>query len=123
MPTARGTHERLKAYERLYRELTSRLAQVGFIWPGTVVRQRLTCGKAGCACGRDERSRHGPYYYWTTKVKGRTVSQLLEDDQGELYIEWIQNRRAVERTLRKMRALSKKAAPVVLRQRRSGTTE
>lgn len=32
---------------------------------------------------RDPARRHGPYLYWSTKVKGRTVNQLLKPDEAE----------------------------------------
>jgi hypothetical protein len=110
--------ERLKSYEREYRKLTARLAEVGYLWKGSIVRQTLTCGKKSCACRTDERRRHGPYAYWTTKVKGRTVSRLLSAAEADLYEEWIKNRRSLQKTQRRMFALSKKAAPAVLRKRK-----
>lgn len=110
---------RLQAKQREYRALTAELSAVGFIWNGTVQRRALTCGKSQCACHRDPQSRHGPYAYWTTKVGNRTVSRLLTDDEAELYEEWIENRRNLEVTQKKMLAVSRKAAPAALRLRKS----
>jgi len=104
----------LQGYERAYRKLRAELAAVGFICPGTVVSQRLRCGKPTCACQTDPDRRHGPYAYWTTKVKGRTVSRKLTPDQAKLYTQWIRNRRQLDRTLRKMRTVSEKVAAVLL---------
>lgn len=112
-------HRRLETYERAYRALAQRLAQVGYIWQGTVVWQRLTCGKSACACHTDPQHRHGPYAYWSTKAQGRTVSRLLSAEEADLYVEWVRNRRELEEIRRKMLALSKKVAPLMLRQRRS----
>jgi hypothetical protein len=111
---------RLTAYERIHRELAGQLAELGFMHEGTVVQQRLTCGKSACACHSDPERRHGPYFYWTAKVKGRTVSRLLTKVQAELYEEWIRNRRRFREIQRKMLALSKKAAPVAVRIRQAG---
>ena len=111
---------RLQAYQQAYRDLAAQIAAVGYICSGSVVRQKLTCGKARCACHRDDSRRHGPYFYWTTKVKGRTVSKLLSAQEAQLYGRWIRNRRKLEQIQRKMRALSSKVAPLLLKGQRPG---
>jgi hypothetical protein len=110
---------RLTAYERTYRELAGQLAELGFMHEGTIVRQRLTCGKSSCICHTDSERRHGPYLYWTAKVKGRTVSRLLSNEEADLYQEWIRNRRRFRQLQRKMLALGKKAAPIAVKIRRA----
>ena len=116
---------RLAEYERAYRDLAGKLAELGFMHEGTVVRQRLACGKSSCVCHTDPERRHGPYFYWTTKVKGRTVSRLLSKEEADLYEEWIQNRRRFRELQRKMLALAKKAAPIAVKIRtaETGSTE
>jgi hypothetical protein len=112
---------RLSEYQRAYRELADKLAELGFMHEGTVVRQRLTCGKSSCACHSDSERRHGPYFYWTAKVKGRTVSRLLTKEEADLYEEWIRNRRRFREIQRKMLALAKKALPVAVKIQRAGS--
>jgi len=118
-PLYESIEERLRNYEEQYRELTASLRDLGYVWNGTVVRQMLTCGKESCACHQDKRRRHGPYAYWSTKLKGRTVSRLLTPTEADLYEEWIRNRRRLDKIQRRMLSLSKKAAPLMLRQRES----
>lgn len=110
---------RLQAQQRDYRALTTELSDVGFIWTGTVQRRTLTCGKSQCPCHQDPERRHGPYAYWTTKVGNRTVSRLLTDVEADLYEEWVQNRRKLAATQKKMFAASKKAAPAILSLRKA----
>jgi hypothetical protein len=110
---------RLKEYDKAYRELAAQLARTGYLWDGSVVRQRTTCGKQNCACRKDPSRRHGPYAYWSTKVKGRTVSRRLSSEEADLYEEWIANRRELERIKRKMIEIAQKIAPVVLQLRQS----
>ena len=119
MAKRKSIEERLRDYEHQYRELAVTLAAAGYVWKGTVVRQMLTCGKKRCACHQDERRRHGPYAYWSTKVKGRTVSRLLNPAEANLYEEWIRNRRMLEKIQRRMLALSKKVALLMLRRQKS----
>jgi hypothetical protein len=112
MSRAKGNVE---AYEKAYTHLQKELAQTGFLWVGTVLRQRHACRKPGCRCARGGRFRHGPYYVWTRKIQGKTVTRMLSEPEGRLYTQWIQNRRGLSRTIKKMMAMSKRLAPFLLR--------
>jgi len=107
--------DRIRKYEEAYAELRRELVQVGFLWVGTVINQTAICGKPTCACRADKARRHGPYYVWTRKVRGKTVTRMLTEAEGKLYTEWIQNRRRLDRTIRKMMSISKHLAPLLLR--------
>lgn len=117
MGTPESLQQKLDVYDGKRRQLTARLSQLGYIWHGSLLRRRLTCGKPGCACKRDPDARHGPYAYWTTKLSGKTVSRLLTPLEGSLYEEWINNRRELEKALAELKSLSEKAASVLLKLR------
>jgi hypothetical protein len=102
--------QRLRRYEQEYRELKQKLAEVGFIVQGSLAKRWMRCGKASCACQRDEKARHGPYYQWSWKDKGRTASVYLNQQQAELCQAWIANHREMERVLSRMRTLSLRIA-------------
>ena len=108
---------KLDKYTREREKLFARLSEVGFIWHGSVHRSLLTCGRPACRCHKDANARHGPYAYWTTKVAGKTVSRLLPPAEADLIEEWIENRRRIERIVRDLKALSAKAAPMILKLR------
>jgi len=57
-------------YETLKREV----AAVGLIRRGSLVRRLVACGKPNCCCQADPPRLHGPYYQWTRKVYGKTVT-------------------------------------------------
>ncbi len=115
-PTAR-----LADYKRQYEQLASRVPDLGFIWPGSISRRMMTCGKPSCACHSDPEARHGPYIYWTTKKASKTVGKLLSPEEAELYEEWIANRKQLEAIVREMKALSRRAATTALKARASNT--
>lgn len=115
MPARKTDGARLAGYAAEHARLAAQLAWIGFIWPGTIQRRMLTCGKAGCACHTDPRARHGPYPYWTSKKAQKTVSRLLSAEEAAVYEEWIENRRALERIVKQMKRLSRKAAKPALR--------
>lgn len=116
MSSQKNTEARLEKYVQERRALIAQLSDVGFLWHGSVRRSLLTCGTPSCRCHTDPSARHGPYAYWTTKVAGKTVSRLLSPAEAQLYEEWIENRRRIETVVRALKALSVKAAHLILRQ-------
>lgn len=104
----------LERYDQERRQLATQLAEVGYIWHGSVTRRWQTCGQGTCHCHREAEARHGPYAYWTTKVAGKTVSRLLKEAEADLYETWIRNRHQIERTVAALKRLSEKVAPLIL---------
>lgn len=110
----------LRTLERLssrYRDMAARVASIGFIWHGSISERWLTCGRADCECANDPRARHGPYVYWTTKEKGRSVARLLHQPESQILQEWLSNRKEMDGILREMLKISRTALKVVLRVR------
>jgi hypothetical protein len=109
-----GGDARLRQYEQAYRTLCRRLAEPGFLIKGSVQRRWMNCGQSTCGCRKDPDSRHGPYYYWTSKVRGKTVAYLLSEEEGRVYIDWAGNRQQVEKTLQQLYRLSGQVARLKL---------
>lgn len=118
----RDPQTRLREMEEELGRLAAHLAEIGPVYDGSVTRQMLTCGKESCACHRDPARRHGPYAYWTTKVKGKTVSRKLSPKEADLLEEWIANRRDLDATKRKLVQISRKMLPLALELRARART-
>ena len=97
-----------------YRELAGQLAEVGFIATGTVVQRSTRCGTPGCRCHADPPQPHGPYWQWTTKVAGKTVTRRLTERQAALYTEWTANNRKFRQLITQMREISDRATELIL---------
>ena len=95
-------------FEEQYEDLKRALAGLGFVRPGTLVRRYMPCGKSGCRCLGDPPHLHGPYFQWTRKVKGKTVTLRLTQEQARLCSEWVSNHRRLKAIVRKMEGLSLK---------------
>lgn len=89
-----------------YKQLLKGLSNIGYICRGTVMVLYLKCGNPNCRCKKDENAKHGPYNVWTRKVKGKTVTKYLSDEQAELCREFIQNSRKLDSIIKEMRNLS-----------------
>lgn len=113
---ARSTADRLAAYERRYRDLAAQLADIGLIASGTVVRRYTRCGTAGCRCHADPPQPHGPYYQWTAKINGKTVTRRLTPREADLYKKWIANDRQLRRLVDQMRQTAAKATQLLIKQ-------
>ena len=60
-------------YSRRFRDLKREFQQLEYFCKGTLLKRMMKCGKAQCACRRNPAKRHGPYFEWTYKAKGKTV--------------------------------------------------
>ena len=110
-----STTARLAAYERHYRELAQRLATIGYIAQGSITHRQNRCGKANCRCHADPPRLHGPYYQWTAKVDGKTVTRRLSPTEASLYQEWIDNDRELRSMIAQMREVAAKATELLLK--------
>jgi hypothetical protein len=83
--------------EDRFRILKESLASIGPLRRGTVLRRFMSCGNPACRCKADPPKRHGPYYEWTRKVRGKTVSVRLTPNQARLMKQWVANSRRLDR--------------------------
>jgi hypothetical protein len=83
----------LKQWQKEYDRLKQHLAQVGWISQGYVQDRGPGAG--------------GPCYQWTRKVKGKTVSVALSQEQYEGLRQAIADWRQVQQTLQEMQRLSR----------------
>lgn len=109
-----STAARLAAYQRSYRELAQRVAEIGFIAAGTITHRHTRCGKPGCRCGADPPQPHGPYYQWTGKIDGKTVTRRLTEAQADRYQEWITNDRKLRALIAEMRRVATQATELIM---------
>ena len=103
-----GTHQN-------YRQLQRALSHIGYFRRGTLLKRFMACGKPGCACQASPPRLHGPYYQWTRKVEGKTVTVRLTPEQADLMAAWIATGRELDRILRQMERLSLRVTERALR--------
>jgi hypothetical protein len=111
---SRSTQARLADYERDYRQLTERICEIGYIAAGSITRRYTRCGSTGCRCHADPPQPHGPYWQWTAKINGKTVTRRLTDAEARLYQQWIDNDRQLRALIEQMRDVSVKATRLIM---------
>jgi hypothetical protein len=90
--------------------ISAALGEAGFALPGSLVERRIRCGKPACRCASDPTALHGPYFSWTRKVNGKTVTRLLSAAQAARYREWFANARRMRELAAELEALSLEVA-------------
>ena len=85
-------------YAQRFRTLKREFQQLEYFCKGTLLKRMMKCGKAQCACRQDPAKRHGPYFEWTYKAKGKTVNVKLARDVMPMF-------RAASHQYRKLRSL------------------
>ena len=99
-----------------YHQLKGALARIGYFRRGSLIKRFMPCGKPGCACKASPPRLHGPYYQWTRKVAGKTVTVLLTREQADLLAGWIATGRQLDRIIAQMQRLSMRATERLLKE-------
>ncbi len=66
------------------RQLAVELADAKPMRRGSLSERTIKCSKPACACAKDPKARHGPYYSLTHAVGGKTHSCFLNAEQADL---------------------------------------
>ena len=73
---------------------------------GSMVKRHIPCGNSSCWCAQGREHWHGPYYQWSWKVNGKTVSTRLTSEQAKLMSSYVRNDRELRRIVVQMRSIS-----------------
>jgi hypothetical protein len=90
--------------------LLDQIAKLGFCLPGTLTERHTRCSSPGCRCRSDPPSLHGPYYSWTRKIAGKTITRTLTPTQARRYQPWFDDARQLRALAAELEALSLKLA-------------
>lgn len=112
MPNTDDTDQ--ERYEMLKRSVID----IGYFRRGSVVRRLMPCGKPGCCCQATPPRLHGPYFQWTRKLHGKTVTVRLSPAEAQTLRDWIANGRRLDRVLAQMERVSLRLTERLLRQTR-----
>ena len=91
--------------QRRRAEIAAALADLGFCLPGTLTERHTRCSP-GCRCRATPPVLHGPYYSWTRKIAGKTVTRTLNAEQASRYGPWFEHARRLRALTAALEALS-----------------
>ncbi len=99
----------LAAYALRFAGLKQQFDTVTYFCKGTVLKRMMKCGQRRCACHQDPAKRHGPYFEWTYKEKGKTVNRRLSPEEAPIYEAATQEYRKIQSLMKQMGHVSRKA--------------
>jgi hypothetical protein len=99
----------LAGYAQTFEGLKHELEKVTYFCKGTVLKRMMKCGQQRCACHQDPAKRHGPYFEWTYKQKGKTVNRRLRPEDASIYQAATQQYRKLQSVLKRMEGVSRNA--------------
>ena len=117
------TAQRLAGHQRRYRDLAAQIAELGYISAGSLTHRHTRCANLNCRCRADPPQLHGPYWQWTAKINGKTVTRRLDDTQAALYQEWIANDRRLRDLINQMRDVAAEATQLIMDEARTNTAK
>jgi hypothetical protein len=89
---------------RRHRDLARRLARTGLVLQGTITPRSIPRPDPAAP---DRIKIYGPYYQWTFKQAGKTVTVNLTAAQARVYQKAIDDNRRMEELILEMRQLSR----------------
>lgn len=93
------------AERRRQAALARRLAEAGFVLPGSLITRQMRCGKDNCRCHGEPPELHGPYLQWSRTTEGKTLTRLWPEETAERYRGWFDNARRLRETIADLEAL------------------
>jgi hypothetical protein len=96
--------------ERLEQHFATLRDELGTVQPflkGSVSSYYNVCSSPGCRCKRDPAYRHGPYYQWSTKERGKTVARILKGGTLDEYRDFVDNHRRLKALMSQLQTCSK----------------
>jgi hypothetical protein len=89
------SREQTQKIKRRIEAIGHRITTMGNVAQGTVTKRTKVCGKSNCRCAHDPAARHGPYYEWTRREKGRYLHSVISPQQAEELLTAIDNHKRV----------------------------
>ena len=91
---------RIRTLQARYEKYTHSLAAIGPICQGSVIKRNDVRQRGG------KTKTYGPYYLWTRKLEGKTLSIAISQQQYDLLKQAIDNQNKMDKILARMRALT-----------------
>jgi hypothetical protein len=94
---------KLEKLAKKYADLQKQFIQIRYICNGSIMYLYRKCGKPNCGCKDNPQMRHGPYFIWTRKEKGKTITRSLSEKQAERCLGYIKNFKKIEKIIEEMK--------------------
>ena len=83
------------------KELKTKILNLDYISVGTLLKSYRQCGKLTCRCSKRKEYWHGPYYIWTRKENGKTITKSLSAEQAKRCEKALRNMKKLNDSIQK----------------------
>jgi hypothetical protein len=95
------------AMNQKIKHLQENIQTRSYILTGSVIEQYKRCGKLNCRCSHEDKKYwHGPYWIWTRKENGKTVTKTLNKDQAQFVKKAIKEMKKLNLAISKWKTIS-----------------
>ncbi len=91
------------APSRTVESIRHQISEIDLVASGTILKRTKVCGRSNCRCATDPDSRHGPYFEWTRREKGRFLHSVVSAHQARQLRRAIRNYRSILALLERWR--------------------
>lgn len=105
-----GKKDQEQLWAEEFQRLKKEISEIGIFRNGSISKRWQTCGNYRCRCKRAKEYRHGPYYWWTTKEKAKTIAILVPKEMLDESYVYIENSKLIRE---KIKTLSKVADKII----------
>ena len=89
-------------------KIKNNIINIDFILSGTILKKYKQCGKINCRCFKNKKHWHGPYYIWTRKENGKTITKTLTKNQAQSCLKAFKNMKKLNQSLKAWKQISSK---------------
>ena len=98
----------LDKLRKQFEETRNDLCSISYLKKGSLSKCYQTCGTSSCRCHRDKKYRHGPYWWWSTKEKGKTRTILVPPEMLSEVRSYIDNYKLLKSKAKKLEEISER---------------
>lgn len=85
---------------RKIEKIRKQIAAMDVVAHGTISKRTKVCGRPNCRCAKDDDARHGPYFEWTRREKGRYAHSIISPEQAKELARAINNHKKLQGLLK-----------------------
>lgn len=79
--------------------LKARIEEIDLVCSGTLRRRTKVCGKPNCSCATDDNARHGPYWEWSRRERGKLIQSSVSPQRAARMMRAMRNARTIQALL------------------------
>ena len=107
--------EKLEKLKEDFKKIKDEIYSIPYLKKGSIAKCYQTCGTPSCRCHKDKKFRHGPYWWWTSKERGKTKSILVPEGMLSEVRSYIENYKILKSKIKLLEEISEKIIKIKIK--------